>query len=342
MRSAVARKAAAAAPDQLDAAFLEADILAAQGDGAGSDRVFEHATAVDPESPRPYLALARRRLAGGRALDAIALIERAQAVAPADLETRVMLVAALASSGQRAAAIEAGEAAVSEWPDQPFLYLQLGRLQASDGKLDQARGALIVALRLDPASIEILRALAAVETSAGLKDSARGRIEERLRQRPRDPALLTMLGLLLEDQNHSAAAERAFERALAVNPSDAIAANNLAWLYQEDGRLDDALRWATAASRQANGAETSDTLGWIHARRGEYREALAPLALAAQSRPDNPLYRYHLSVVLFKTGSTSQARDELQRALKSDIVFSGRRDAERLKSALDGHASAAR
>src|SRR4029077_6693213 len=139
------------------------------------------------ESPRPYLALARRRLAGGRALDAIALIERAPAVAPADLETRVMLVAALASSGQRAAAIEAGEAAVSEWPDQPFLYLQLGRLQASDGKLDQARGALIVALRLDPASIEILRALAAVETSAGLKDSARSRIEQRLRQRPRDP-----------------------------------------------------------------------------------------------------------------------------------------------------------
>ena len=55
---AVARRAVAAAPDQLDAAFLEGDILAAQGDGAGSDRVFEHATAADPESPRPYLALA--------------------------------------------------------------------------------------------------------------------------------------------------------------------------------------------------------------------------------------------------------------------------------------------
>jgi Flp pilus assembly protein TadD len=151
-----------------------------------------------------------------------------------------------------------------------------------------------------------------------------------------------MLGLLLEDQNHPAGAERAFERALAIKPSDAIAANNLAWLYQEDGRLDDALRWATAASRQANGAETSDTLGWIHARRGEYREALAPLTLAAQSRPDNPLYRYHLSVVLLKTGSTSQARVELQRALASDVVFPGRRDAEQLKSEFDGHGSTVR
>jgi tetratricopeptide (TPR) repeat protein len=339
---AVARRAIAAAPDQLDAAFLEADILAAQGDGAGSDRMFEQAAAADPESPRPYLALAGRRLAGGRERDAIKLIERAQAVAPADLETRVMLIDALARSGQRFAAIEASEAAISEWPDRPLLYLQLGRLQAVDGKLDQARAALIVALRLEPASIEVLRALAAVETSVGLKDSARGRIEERLRQRPDDPALLTMLGLLLEGENHSAGAERAFERALAIKPSDAIAANNLAWLYQEDGRLDDALHWATAASRQAKGAETSDTLGWILARRGEYREALTPLTLAAQSRPDTPLYRYHLSVVLFKIGSMSQARDELQHALESDIVFPGRPDAERLKSELDARASAAR
>ena len=339
---AVARRAVAAAPNQLDAAFLEGDILAAQGDGAGSDRVFEQAAAADPESPRPYLALAARRLAGGRERDAIKLIERAQAVAPEDLETRVMLIDALARSGQRAAAIQASEAAISEWPDRPLLYLQLGRLQAADGRLDQARAALIVALRLEPASIEVLRSLAAVETRAGLKDSARGRIEERLRQTPDDPALLTMLGLLLEDENHSAGAERAFERALAIKPSDAIAANNLAWLYQEDGRLDDALRWATAASRQANGAETSDTLGWIHARRGEYREALAPLTLAAQSSPDAPLYRYHLSVVLFKLGSRPQARDELRRALESDIVFPGRQDAERLKSEWDGHAATAR
>jgi cellulose synthase operon protein C len=330
-----ARRAVAAAPDRLDALFLEGDILAAQGDDAGSDLVFERAAAARPDSPQPYLALASRRLAGGRAREAVGLIEHAQAIAPADLATRVMLIAALAATGQRAEAIEASEAAAAEWPDRSLLYLQLGRLQAADGKLDKARAALIAAQRLDPASVEVLSALTSVEMRAGLTNSALGRVQERLHKSPDDPALLTLLGQLFEEQNRVTDAERTFERALASNPSDVVAANNLAWLYQKDGRLDDALRLAMAASRQWSGAETSDTLGWIHVRRGEYHEAVAALTLAAQGKPDNPLYRYHLSVALLKSGSTTSARDELRRALESDNAFPGRQDAERLKSELD-------
>ena len=84
-----------------------------------------------------------------------------------------------------------------------------------------------------------------------------------------------MLGILLEEQNHPADAERAFERALTTNPFDGIAANNLAWLYQQEGRLDEALRWATVANEQLRSGETNDTLGLIHVQRGECREAFA-------------------------------------------------------------------
>ena len=145
-----------------------------------------------------------------------------------------------------------------------------------------------------------------------------------------------MLGMLLEEQNQPAEAERAFQRALTAHPSDGVAANNLAWLYQQEGRLDEALRWATVAREQLQSSEANDTLGWIRIQRGESREAVPMLLGAIQAKPENPLYHYHLAVAYSKTGSPVQARDELDRALASRLTFSGREDAAHLRAELDG------
>ena len=46
-----------------------------------------------------------------------------------------------------------------------------------------------------------------------------------------------MLGLLLHAQGKPADAVRHYEKALEANPNAATAANNLAWLYAENGEL---------------------------------------------------------------------------------------------------------
>ena len=56
---------------------------------------------------------------------------------------------------------------------------------------------------------------------------------------------------------------------------------------------------------------------------------------AIQAKPENPLYHYHLAVAYSKTGSLVQARDELHRALASDMTFSGREEATRLRARLE-------
>jgi Flp pilus assembly protein TadD len=302
-------------------------------------------------------------------MESVSFVERARTIAPGDLDTRLTLVDALAQAGQRTLAIEASKAAISDWPRQAALYLQLGRLQFADGRLADAQTTLATALRLDPTSIPALRALVEVEMHEGQSRSALTRIDRQLQQQPDSLELLllagrtyaadrqnekatatfrrivelnpagsgaTMLGLLLEEQNQPAEAERAFERALAAHPSDGVAANNLAWLYQQEGRLDEALRWATVAREQLQSGEANDTLGWIRIRRGEFRAAVPVLLGAVRAKPENPLYHYHLAVAYSKTGSPVQARDQLHQALASHLTFSGREDAAHLQAELEG------
>ena len=60
-----------------------------------------------------------------------------------------------------------------------------------------------------------------------------------------------------------------------------MAANNLAWMLAEDGRLDDALRWATVATGEMTGRPgPHDTLGWIRLKMKQPVEALASFELA--------------------------------------------------------------
>jgi tetratricopeptide (TPR) repeat protein len=117
----------------------------------------------------------------------------------------------------------------------------------------------------------------------------------------------------------------------------ACAANNLAWLYQEQRRFDEALRWALLANDELrNRPEAQDTLGWIHVQRGNYNEALPLLASVVELRPDDPTYRYHLGFAYWKTGSF-RAREGLQRAVRvhNGACWSRGRRAERVRAALD-------
>jgi tetratricopeptide (TPR) repeat protein len=334
----VTHRAVAANPTQLEPLLVEGDLFAARGDDTAADRAFERAAALAPSDPRPYLARARDRLTLGRAAESIALVERAQEIAPHDLPTRIALITTLTQAGLRQRAIDTTRAAIRDWPQGAALYVRLGLLQAADNRLDEARGTLSTAVRLDPGSMPALRALTDLDIRQGRTPAALTRIEQRLRQQPGSPELLLLAGLLLEAQHRTADAERTLERTLAADPADGTAANNLACLYLEDGRLDEALRWATVAHDRLHGGESSDTLGWVHTKRGEYLEALPLLQSASQARPAHPLYRYHLAVAYANTGSPAQARDELHHALASSMTFGDRDAATRLLAELDADA----
>ena len=70
-------------------------------------------------------------------------------------------------------------------------------------------------------------------------------------------------------QGKTAEAKTRYERALAIDPNAAVAANNLAGSYSDSGgNLDVALQFAKTAKQVCpNQPAVNDTLGWISTRR---------------------------------------------------------------------------
>ena len=63
--------------------------------------------------------------------------------------------------------------------------------------------------------------------------------------------------------------EQEYAALLKKSPRNWVAANNLAWLYAGDGRLDEALKYARVASEAApERPEVKDTLAAINRRKG--------------------------------------------------------------------------
>jgi Flp pilus assembly protein TadD len=65
------------------------------------------------------------------------------------------------------------------------------------------------------------------------------------------PTLRLALAQILETGGRREAAEQEYAAILKQAPRNWIAANNLAWMYAADGRLDEAMRLARVASAEA-------------------------------------------------------------------------------------------
>jgi tetratricopeptide (TPR) repeat protein len=146
-----------------------------------------------------------------------------------------------------------------------------------------------------------------------------------------------MAAMLHEARGDRPRAKQAYEAIVAGDARAGIASNNLAWIYAEEGRLDDALRLARIAQEQMmRRPEGEDTLGWVQLRRGLTADAIAAFTRAVGRAPKNPVYHYHLGLAYLKIGDKARGHGELQRALTLSPDFNGAEDARQQLSQRSG------
>ena len=116
----------------------------------------------------------------------------------------------------------------------------------------------------------------------------------------------------------SPAAIEHYRAALAADPANAFAANNLAWLLGEAGQAGEAAEFARSAVT-ANRGEPSflDTLGEIAFKQGLYQESQEALARCVEQAPGRTVSWYRLGRTLLKLERPRDACAALQRALES-------------------------
>jgi tetratricopeptide (TPR) repeat protein len=246
--------------------------------------------------------------------------ERVLSLKPDSMEALEGIVAVDAAQGrtEAAAARLASRTADARSAAEAARYRVLAaRLEIARNRPDAAIGALKDAISRDQQNIDAYLLLGQLYAARGQLDAAQQEFTRLAARRP-DAAgsARTMLGIVQQMQGRTAEARGEYEAALEADPDAMVAANNLAWIYAEEGRVDEALPLAQrAASRLPSRPEIQDTLGWVYYRKGLPMHAAPAFEKSAELAPDNPTYAYHLGLAYAKAERRTEARRQLQRAI---------------------------
>jgi Flp pilus assembly protein TadD len=137
---------------------------------------------------------------------------------------------------------------------------------------------------------------------------------------PNDSAQLALLASLDSAKGDTAKAIDLYKKALQIDPNNAPASNNLAYLMVENNQnVDVALTLAQTARRiLPDSPETADTLGWVYFYKGNYGGARDLLESAVKENPDSASVQFHLGMVYSKLNDKTDAQSHLKKAIALD------------------------
>ena len=334
----VAELAANERPTDNEATVLLAQSLRASGDPNRAARELSERLASVRGGEAPlHTELGWVELQRGEASAARAAFYEALRAAPKSADVRKGIIAAQLAERK----VDAARKQIAEWqagsPADPQVKLLGAQVELAAGNTGGAEQALKALITSDPTQLDAYDLLARVYVRQGRVDEAVQQYEALAQRSPSGAAgARTMIGMLNEARKDRDAARRAYEQALASDPRAGIAANNLAWIYAEDGKLDQALRLATTARVSLRRRpEAEDTLGWIYLQKGLASQAIAAFDRARDRAPQNPVYHYHLGLAYLKSGDHPKARAAFERALKLQPDFAQAADARAQLASLD-------
>jgi Flp pilus assembly protein TadD len=152
---------------------------------------------------------------------------------------------------------------------------------------------------------------------------------------PDDTRVLSTLALVLDGAGRRPEAMQVYEATLKLDPSNAVALNNLAFLLAETGGdLDDALTKAQRAKQLLpNLHEISDTLGWIYMKKNLSDQAIDTFKELVSKEPFISTYHFHLGMAYSQKGDKTKALDQLREALKCNPL---KEEKEKIQRMIEG------
>ena len=135
-------------------------------------------------------------------------------------------------------------------PRNPGLLVLAARACMSVNDLSRAETLLVRAIEADPGALTAYSLLGTVYLSQNRMDAALAEFETLAAGQDRPVGALTVIGMIYQVQNRIADARRQFERVVSLDANAAVASNNLAWIYAENGgSLESALQLAQTAKQ---------------------------------------------------------------------------------------------
>ena len=287
---------------------------------SAAEKDFTTARDKNPDSAVAMLDLGELRLQQKKTGEGSALLEQALARDPNQIAALNSLVALDLQAKQSDKALGRIQAQISKSPNNPVLYTDLSALQLQlkdfSGAQSSAQHALALSKDYEPA----VQMESQADVALGNTDAAIAIWQAWLGSHPDDARANTLLGSLEQTKGDTGKAIDYYKKALQLDSSQAVAANNLAFLMVENGdNTDVALSYAQTARRTLpNSPNTADTLAWVYYHKGTYAMAKDLLEDATKINPNDPAIHYHLGMTYAKLGDKADATAQLQKA--SDLA----------------------
>lgn len=309
-----AKSASSKKPDNVRVQMAYARAATAGGDTVAAKTALNSATRFADYDAPTQVEIATLQMAANNAAGASYSLEKALSSQPDFLPAQALMTDVELRQGEVAKAEKRARDIVAQHPKLAIGHSLLGDVAMARNQLPAAIDGYRRAHELQPGTDSLLRLFRA----QALQDPqpAVRLAEQWLKKYPRDLPVHKALADGHARAGSFQTAKAAYEAALGIQPGDPELLNNLANVQLQ---LKDpgAVKTAERALAQAPGnALVTDTLGWALFQNGQTERALQLLRDARLRRPDNPDIRYHLAVVLAKTGRTVEAREELTSALK--------------------------
>ena len=281
-----------------------------------ADADFREAIKLDPKNSAGYLELAQLRLLQQKIPESKTLLEQALDLNPNSSRALRFLASALMIEKQPAQAISRVQTQIAKSPQNSDMYNLLAELQLATGDPKGGLASAEKAMQINPADPTAVIDYSRAELSVGDPAQAVAKWKQWTKDHPTDVRGLTLLGTLQDSQGDRAGAMDSYKKALAIQPEQPIAANNLAFLMVETGQnLDVALSLAQTARRgMPTSPSSADTLAWIYYQKGNYTSARDLLEDAIKLAPNDAAVHYHLGMTYAKLSNNADAVTHLKKA----------------------------
>jgi cellulose synthase operon protein C len=327
-----AQRLTAKAPDALQVLLTLARVALANGDPEGARGSLTRASRMANYDAPVLLMIATLQVQAGSLPGAAYSLDKALAERADFLPALALLTEVELRQGEAAKAEARARQIVAKYPKVGVGPALLGDIAASRGQTALAVEQYRRAHALESSTDSLLRLYRVLVASDA---AAAGQLAEQwLKTHPKDLPVRRAVADGHARAGNLAAARAAYEALLQAHPDDAEVMNNLANVLLLAGDAS-ALKVAEQALAQKPGApHIIGTTGWAAFKAGQTDRALQLLRDARLRDPNNPDTRYFLGAVLAGSGRRSEAREELEGALRGGRGFASASAAEQLLATL--------
>jgi tetratricopeptide (TPR) repeat protein len=285
-------------PGNPDALYLRSMIDFNERRYAEAEKTFRQLHQMNPPDLRGLLGLAEVAMAAGRPAEARVMLEKELSSGRDSREIRLALANVFVRSGDYQAAARAYQRLLDEEPESADLHLKIGDAHLRSKSYAQALTHLSKARELSPRGTAPLLKIASLYELTGRRNQLRP----------------------------------TYEAVLKIEPDNAIALNNLAYLLADGGlELDRALTYAQRAKRQMpNNPDVDDTLGWVYIKKNLSDDAIRIFENLLEQKPNHVTWRYRLATALAQKGDKQRAKKEIGTAMANNPTAAERRQMREL------------